>query len=57
MVALCSHVELQKLNAELAGLESSYTAMQETLFKQLCEKVKCQGILLLVSIISWIYNR
>ncbi len=38
-VCYCSHADLQKLNAELAGLESSYSSLQDNLFKELCDKV------------------
>ena len=36
---ISSHLELQKLNAEFARLETSYSTAQDDLFKELCNKV------------------
>ena len=35
-----SHIELQRLNAEMQALEATYAHTQEQLFQQLCDKVR-----------------
>lgn len=38
-LSLYSHLELQKLNAEMQALETSYASTQDHLFQELCNKV------------------
>jgi DNA mismatch repair ATPase MutS len=38
-----SHIELQRLNAEMLELDTKYSETQEKLFQELCSKVMSQA--------------